>query len=147
MQTEGKGLKLTCQFKVDSDDDVESIEDCKTLEEGDVLKKGDVVVVMYTIVADRDYDFVRLAAPRPACLESEIPLSGHYYFDGLDIYRAVHDASTDFYIEQVKKGRHTFFDVLRVDRSGTYSSGIATLQSVYAPEFCGTASEVKIRVE
>ncbi len=147
VQTEGNGLKLTCQFIEDSDDEAENIEDCKTLKEGDVLRKGDEVLVAYTIVADRDYDFVRLTAPRPACLEPEFPMSGPFYFDGLNIYRAVHDASTDYFIEQVKKGRHTFYDVLRADRSGTYSSGIATLQSVYAPEFRGTAGEMKICVE
>lgn len=146
VQTEGKGLKLTQQFLV-VPDDAEVIEDCKVLDESTVLKKGDEVLVKYTIVADRDYDFVQLSAPRPACLEPKDALSGCFYYNGLCIYRAVHDASTDYFIEQVKKGRHTFYDVLRVDRSGTYSSGIATLQSVYAPEFRGTAGEVKVRVE
>lgn len=146
VQTEGKGLKLTQQFLV-VPDDAEVIEDCKVLDESTVLKKGDEVLVKYTIVADRDYDFVQLSAPRPACLEPKDALSGCFYYDGLCIYGAVHDASTDYFIEQVKKGRHTFYDVLRVDRSGTYSSGIATLQSVYAPEFRGTAGEVKVRVE
>lgn len=146
VQTEGKGLKLTQQFLV-VPDDAEVIEDCKVLDESTVLKKGDEVLVKYTIVADRDYDFVQLSAPRPACLEPKDALSGCFYYNGLCIYGAVHDASTDYFIEQVKKGRHTFYDVLRVDRSGTYSSGIATLQSVYAPEFRGTAGEVKVRVE
>ncbi len=141
VQTEGKGLQLLRQMEVMRGNE------WKALEADDVLAKGDRVRQVFTLIADRDYDFVQLTASRPACLEPVRALSGYQWADGLSAYRAVHDASTDYFIEQVRKGRHTFTEELRTDRAGTYTSGIATLKSVYAPEFCGTASELTLRVE
>ncbi len=141
VQTEGKGMKLTRRLEVLRGSE------WKALAAGDVLAKGDKVRQVFTLTADRDYDFVQLTASRPACLEPVRPLSGYQWADGLSAYRAVHDASTDYFIEQVRKGSHTFTEELRTDRAGAYTSGIATLQSVYAPEFRGTASELTLHVK
>lgn len=113
----------------------------------EVLNKGDKVRCVYTLQADRDYDFVCLKAPRPACLESIQAFSGYVWSEGLGAYREMKDASMRFFFERFPKGIHTVVVESRVDRTGTFQCGIATLQSVYAAEFTGHTDGWTIKVK
>lgn len=136
--TEGKGLLLTRKFEVKRGGEWVAVNGTTT------LTKGDRVRQVFTITADRDYDFVALSASRPACLQPAQPLSGYAWNMALPAYRAVHDATTDYFVEKVRKGTHQFAEELFVDRTGQFATGVATVSCVYAPEFCGTAGEVKL---
>lgn len=138
VSTEGKGLLLTRKFEVKRAGEWVAVNGTTT------LAKGDRVRQVFTITADRDYDFVALSASRPACLQPAQPLSGYAWNMALPAYRAVHDATTDYFVEKVRKGTHQFAEELFVDRSGQFATGVATVSCVYAPEFCGTAGEVKL---
>ncbi|WP_337666744.1 alpha-2-macroglobulin family protein [Prevotellamassilia timonensis] len=136
--TEGKGLLLTRNFEVKRAGEWVAVNGTTT------LAKGDRVRQVFTITADRDYDFVTLSASRPACLQPAQPLSGYAWNMALPAYRAVHDATTDYFVEKLRKGTHQFAEDLFVDRTGQFATGVATVSCVYAPEFCGTAGEVKL---
>lgn len=136
--TEGKGLLLTRKFEVKRGGEWVAVNGTTT------LAKGDRVRQVFTLTADRDYDFVALSASRPACLQPAQPLSGYAWNMALPAYRAVHDATTDYFVEKVRKGTHQFAEELFVDRTGQFATGVATVSCVYAPEFCGTAGEVKL---
>lgn len=136
--TEGKGLLLTRKFEVKRAGEWVAVNGTTA------LAKGDRVRQVFTITADRDYDFVALSASRPACLQPAQPLSGYVWNMALPAYRAVHDATTDYFVEKVRKGTHQFTEELFVDRTGQFATGVATVSCVYAPEFCGTAGEVKL---
>jgi hypothetical protein len=138
VSTEGKGLLLTRNFEVKRGGEWVAVNGTTT------LAKGDRVRQVFTITADRDYDFVALSASRPACLQPAQPLSGYAWNMALPAYRAVHDATTDYFVEKVRKGIHQFTEELFVDRTGQFATGVATVSCVYAPEFCGTAGEVKL---
>lgn len=138
VSTEGKGLLLTRKFEVKRAGEWVAVNGTTT------LTKGDRVRQVFTITADRDYDFVALSASRPACLQPAQPLSGYAWNMALPAYRAVHDATTDYFVEKVRKGTHQFAEELFVDRTGQFATGVATVSCVYAPEFCGTAGEVKL---
>lgn len=138
VSTEGKGLLLTRNFEVKRGGEWVAVNGTTT------LAKGDRVRQVFTITADRDYDFVALSASRPACLQPAQPLSGYAWNMALPAYRAVHDATTDYFVEKVRKGTHQFAEELFVDRTGQFATGVATVSCVYAPEFCGTAGEVKL---
>ena len=138
VSTEGKGLLLTRNFEVKRAGEWVAVNGTTT------LAKGDRVRQVFTITADRDYDFVALSASRPACLQPAQPLSGYAWNMALPAYRAVHDATTDYFVEKVRKGTHQFAEELFVDRTGQFATGVATVSCVYAPEFCGTAGEVKL---
>lgn len=129
--TQGKGLQIT--RRLERRQGVEWV----ALTDASQLKKGDRVRQVFTIVADRDYDFVLLTADRSANMEPVRPLSGYAYNAGLPAYRSVRDASTDYFIEQLRKGKHQFAEEFFIDREGQFSSGIARIQCVYAPEFQG----------
>lgn len=117
------------------------------LTEGTTLTQGDRVRQVFTLTAERDYDFVSLKVGRAACLEPCEPLSG-YTCEGTEwFYRVVRDASNEYFFEQMRKGTHTLTEEVFVDRSGTYTMGTAKVQSLYAPEFGGHTSDVRISVK
>ena len=57
------------------------------------------------------------------------------------------DASTEFFIDQMRKGTYVLEYTVYLDRSGTYQAGIATIQSAYAPEFNGHTDGVELTIE
>lgn len=129
--TEGKGLQIT--RRLERKQGMEWVD----LTDASLLQKGDRVRQVFTLVADRDYDFVSLSADHAANMQPVHPLSGYAWNTVLPAYRAVHDASTDYFIEQLRKGKHQFAEEFFVDRTGRFSNGVARIQCVYAPEFQG----------
>lgn len=117
------------------------------LAEGDALTKGYRVRQVFTITADRDYDFVSLKAARAACLEPAEALSGYTSDGDVWFYRVVRDASNEYFFEQLRKGSHTLTEEMFVDRTGTYTLGTAKVQSLYAPEFTGNSSGLSVTVK
>lgn len=110
------------------------------------LKTGDRVHVRYTLTAQSDYEFVRLLAPRPAAAEPSAQHSGYEHTGNIGYYKSVHDASTEFFMDQLPKGTHVIEEDWLISRAGTYILPSATLQSLYAPDFQahtgGTSVEV-----
>lgn len=102
-----------------------------------VLHVGDKVVSRLTIRTDRAMDFVQIKDSRAACLEPVSSASGYRHEGGIGHYRSVKDAATLYFIDHLPKGTHTFEQTFRVDRTGRYQAGIATVQCAYAPEFVG----------
>ena len=74
------------------------------------------------------------------------PLSGYFRADHIHGYRAVHDASTDFFFEKLNKGIYVFTEEYLTDRSGIYHSGLTSAQCVYAPEFSAQTSGSTLQV-
>lgn len=105
-----------------------------------VLHIGDKITVRLTVKADRDMDFIHIKDGRASCMEPDEQISGYRWMNGLGAYQISRDASTEFFIDQLRKGTHTLEYTVHLDRSGTYQTGIATVQSAYAPEFGGHTS-------
>lgn len=136
---EGKGLTLTRRMEKLQADGSWTL-----LAESDAPACGTRVRTVYTVTADRDYNFVEIESARPACLSPVRALSGYGWSDGLAAYRAVRDSRTQYFVEKMRKGSHTFTEEFFVDRAGLYESGTATVRCVYAPEFAGTAKSFRI---
>lgn len=100
-----------------------------------LLHKGDLIISRLTIKADRDMEFVQLKESRAACTEPESTASGYRFHQGLGYYLSVKDASTHYFFDRLPKGTHTIDCRLRIDRTGRYQAGPATIQCAYAPEF------------
>lgn len=105
---------------------------------------GDKVKVVLTIVADRDYDFVKVIDRRAACLEPVNQLSG--YQCGMGCYVAPHDDATNFYFDRLSKGKYVVEIEYYVDRKGDYQSGTCTAECTYSPEFGGRTEAYELRV-
>lgn len=109
----------------------------EALNESAPLKVGDKITVRLTVKADRDMDFVQIKDDRAACMEPLQAVSGFRWSNGLGYYQATKDASTQFFIDQMRKGTYVIEYQVYVNRTGEYQTGIATVQSAYAPEFGG----------
>ena len=57
------------------------------------------------------------------------------------------DASTELFIDRMPKGTYTLEYEVYLDRAGNYQAGVATIQSVYAPEFSGHTGGQSLTVE
>ena len=119
----------------------------EALNESAPLKVGDKITVRLTVKADRDMDFVQIKDDRAACMEPLQAVSGFRWSNGLGYYQATKDASTQFFIDRMRKGTYVIEYQVYVNRTGEYQTGIATVQSAYAPEFGGHTGGYRVMVE
>ncbi len=95
---------------------------------------GERVRVQLVIKAKRDLQYVSIDDERPAAFEPVEQLPGYVYDGGLGFYRENRDASTRLFVGWLPKGTyHVNYDMTAA-LEGCFISGIATLQSQYAPE-------------
>ncbi|MBW6513869.1 MAG: hypothetical protein K0B87_03830 [Candidatus Syntrophosphaera sp.] len=111
------------------------------------LKVGDKVIVRIELRTDRDMEYVHLKDMRSAGFEPINVLSQYKWQDGLGYYEATGDASTNFFIEYLRKGTYVFEYPLRVFNAGDFSNGITSVQCMYAPEFSSHSEGIRVTVE
>ena len=124
---QGTGSGLTIERKL--------LKDGKEVDEHTVLRMGDRLTVRLTVRADRDMDFVQITDSRAACMEPIEQLSGYSWQTGISYYRVSKDAATQFFMDRMRKGVYAIDYDVYLDRIGTYVGGMATVSSVYAPEY------------
>ncbi|SIT00445.1 Uncharacterized conserved protein YfaS, alpha-2-macroglobulin family [Kaistella chaponensis] len=98
------------------------------------LKVGDKVTVRMILNTDRNLEFIHLKDMRAAGFEPLNVISGYEWKNNLGYYQSTKDASTNFYIEYMRKGKYVFEYDYICNASGTFSNGITTLQNYYAPQ-------------
>ena len=108
------------------------------------VKVGEKVKVTLIITADRDYDFVKIADKRAACLEPVNQLSGYQW--GMGCYVSPGDNTTNFYFDRLPKGKHIVEMEYYVDRKGDYQSGSCTAKCTYSPEFGGLTEAYEMKI-
>ena len=81
-------------------------------------------------------------APEPVNVISEYKYQG-----GLGYYESTQDASTNFFFDWLPRGTYVFEYPMFVTQSGDFSNGIATVQSMYAPEFSSHSAGIRINTE
>lgn len=118
-----------------------------TASDGHNLRVGDQVVVRLVLTSDRDLEFVHLKDTRAAGLEPVDVISGYRFQDGLGYYQSTRDLSTQFFFDNLWKGTYVFEYTVTVQQAGEFSNGIATIQSMYAPEFSSHSEGFRISVK
>lgn len=116
------------------------------IEDGEALQVGDRVVVRLVLRTDRALEYVHLKDMRPSCLEPVDVMSGYRWQDALGYYQSTRDASTSFFVGWMPRGTYTWEYELTATHAGNYSSGIATLQCLYAPEFSSHSEGIRLKV-
>ncbi|MDN5423055.1 MAG: hypothetical protein L0G07_06580, partial [Chryseobacterium sp.] len=98
------------------------------------LKIGDKVTVRMILNTDRAMEFIHIKDMRAAGFEPTDVLSGYQWKNSLGYYQSTKDASTNFYIQYMPKGKYVFeYDVIS-NAAGKFSNGITTMQNYYAPQ-------------
>jgi len=116
------------------------------LKQGEEYHVGDKVKIRLEVTADRNLEYVHLKDTRPATLEPGNILSGYQWQNGLGYYQSTRDASTNYFFHWLPKGTYVFEYPAFISQRGDFSSGLATLQCMYAPEFSGHSSGQRLEV-
>jgi uncharacterized protein YfaS (alpha-2-macroglobulin family) len=115
--------------------------------QNNLLREGDRVHIRYTITADKDYEYVCLRAPRPAAAEPAQQLSGYRWQSGIGYYQAMHDASTEYFMDRLPRGTYVIEEDWILTRNGNYLLPPARLTCLYAPEFQSQTAGEKFKVK
>ena len=111
------------------------------------LNIGDLVTIQIEIKATENLEFVHLKDLRASCFEPTSVLSGYEWKNNLSYYKTTKDVSTNFFIENLNKGSYILDYDVRVTNLGVFNDGIATIQSMYAPEITAHSASQKVKVD
>jgi len=111
-----------------------------------ILKPGDKLKVRIVLKVDREMEFVHLKDMRPANTEPINVISQYKWQDGLGYYESTKDLSSNFFMDYLPKGTFVFEYPINIVREGNCSTGIATIQCMYAPEFSSHSNGLKLKV-
>ena len=99
------------------------------------LEVGDELVVRITLKTDRSMEYVHLKDQRGSGTEPVNVLSRYQFQDGLYYYESTRDTASHFFIDYLPKGTYVFEYSVRIQHRGSYQTGMAQIQCMYAPEF------------
>lgn len=111
------------------------------------LKAGTKLVVKILLNVSDAMEYVHLKDMRASALEPLETLSGHKWQNGVGYYRSIKDASMNYFFDKLPKGQWVFEYPLVVSQAGTFQNGIATIQSMYAPQYTSHTDGLVITVE
>ncbi|MCW1147928.1 alpha-2-macroglobulin family protein [Flavobacterium lacisediminis] len=113
--------------------------------EKESLKVGDLITIRLTIKTEVDLEYVHLKDLRASCFEP-VNVISEYKWEGVSYYMSTKDVATHFFFDSIKRGTYVIDYEVRVTNSGSFNNGIATLQSMYAPEFSSHSKSDKIKI-
>ena len=107
---------------------------------------GDEIICRITLRTDRDMEYVHLKDHRGSGTEPVNVLSNYKFQDGFAYYESTRDTASHFFIDYLRKGTYVFEYALRVQHAGTYPSGMANIECMYAPEFNSHSESILMEV-
>lgn len=108
---------------------------------------GDELVVRIELRVDRDMEYAHLKDQRGSGTEPVNVLSRYKWQDGLGYYESTRDTASHFFIDYLRRGTYVFEYSTRVQLKGTYQTGIAEIQCMYAPEFNSHSESIPLEVK
>ncbi len=119
----------------------------KLVELEGAVSVGDELVSRIILRTDRDMEYVHLKDHRGSGTEPVNVLSRYRHQDGLWYYESTRDTASHFFIDYLPKGTYVFEYSVRVQHAGTYPSGLASIECMYAPEFNSHSGSVLIEAK
>ncbi len=126
-------VKLSRQFFVERESDRGPVS--LPVKEAGRLAPGDKVIVRLILESDREMEFLHLKDMRASGFEPIDVISRYSWQGGLGYYQSTKDLATHFFIDHLPRGKFVIEYAVRIAHRGDFSSGISTLQCMYAPEF------------
>lgn len=111
------------------------------------LHVGDRVKVQLTIHCKRNLSYVSIIDERPAAFEPVDQLPGWMWSEGVGFYRENRDSQTTMHVVYMSPGTYLLTYEMNVGVAGDFSSGVASIQSQYAPELSAHSSGSRLRVD
>ena len=113
---------------------------------GETLSVGDLLTVRIQLIVDRPMEFIHLQDLRASGNEPIDVLSKYQWKGGLGYYMETRDAATNFFVDYLPRGEYTIEYDQRATQAGYFSAGLATIQSMYAPEFGAQSDGIKLKI-
>ncbi len=110
------------------------------------IKVGDLLTIRLVVRSKDNLEFVHLKDLRASCFEPVDVISNYYWGENTGYYKSTKDVATHFFFDDLRKGTYVFEYDVRVNNSGQFSDGIATIQSMYAPEYGSHSTSTHIEV-
>jgi hypothetical protein len=108
---------------------------------------GDKVRIQLTIKASRQLEYITITDERAACFEPVEQLPRPIYSEGICFYRENRDEATNIFVTNLPKGTYLLTYDMYVNNAGEYSSGIATIQSQYAPQITAHSAGTQVMIK
>ncbi|SMP52972.1 MG2 domain-containing protein [Neorhodopirellula lusitana] len=99
------------------------------------VEVGDQIVSRLIVRTDRAMEFIHLKDSRGSGTEPANVLSQYQFQDGVGYYHSTRDAAEHFFIDYLPAGTFVIESRSRVQLRGEYQSGLATIESMYAPKY------------
>lgn len=99
------------------------------------LKIGEEVWIRIKFSTKENASYVHIKDARASTFEPVFELSGIRYENGLRYYFKGNDASTNFFIDYLPVGEYVLWYRVKVNNTGTFTDGLTTIQSMYAPQY------------
>lgn len=112
----------------------------------DNVKIGDLITVRLEIKITEGIDFLHLKDARASGFEPVSMLSGHQFVPIVH-YLSTTDTTTHFFFNHLKSGVYVFEYDLRASHSGIFNTGIATIESMYSPEFAAHSNSLQVQIQ
>ncbi len=138
----GNGFSVSRTYALLSDDGSTT-----ELKDSDTLHVGDKVLASYAISNEENRSFVRLNAPRPACLRPVDQVSGRYgwwlrpisvdnwYTFSPQGYRWVRADHSEYWFDSYTEGETVITETFYVTQEGVFTSPVTEVESLYAPHY------------
>lgn len=117
------------------------------LKDNDEIVLGEKLVIQLNVLSNRDMDYIQIKDLRASAMEPLNVLSGYQWQQNLSYYKSTKDVSTHYFINHLSKGRYTLSYECFANQIGIFSVGIASVQSMYAPEFTGHSAGINLRIK
>ncbi|MDZ4203865.1 MAG: alpha-2-macroglobulin family protein [Bacteroidales bacterium] len=111
------------------------------------LKVGDKMVLRIELRVDRDMEYIHMKDLRAPAFEPINQISQYHYQGGLSYYENPRDVAAHYFFQYLPKGTWVFEYPVFVTQSGNFSSGITTIECLYAPEFKAHSEGIRINIQ
>jgi hypothetical protein len=119
----------------------------ETITDNKLLKIGDKMVMRIELKVDRDLEYVHMKDLRAPAFEPIEQISGYRYKGGLGYYENPRDLATHFFFQYLPKGTWVFEYPVIVSQTGDFSTGITSIQCLYAPEFSAHSEGIRVEIK
>lgn len=145
IQASGNGFTIERKYYVERS--VNGKKEMVELHEGETLSVGDKVRADYRIWNEENRSFVKVTAPRMACLRPVEQLSGRYgwWLRPLSVdgwmtfrpngYRSVKTDSTEYWFDSYPEEKTVISEEFFVTQAGRFQAPVVEIESLYAPHY------------
>ncbi len=110
------------------------------------VQLGEKLTVRLLLKTQEDLEFVHITDSGAGCFTPVKIMSGYDYKEAVSYYQTQKKFTKDFFVDFLPKGYYVFeYDVF-VTQEGHFNTGIAKVQSMYAPQFQNHSESMEIEV-